>query len=129
MTEPHAATPSTRDLIMACCQALDNKKAENIRILHLGPLSCIADYFIIATGTSDPHLRALANEVEKTLDDLKVDILGIDRSPRSGWVVVDAFDFMVHVFTDEMRDFYKLEHLWRDAKVIQPELAPPPVRD
>ncbi|MDP0499732.1 MAG: ribosome silencing factor [Verrucomicrobiota bacterium JB022] len=128
MTEPKVANPSIREQVMACCRALDDKKAENIRVLHMGALSSIADYFIIATGAAEPHLRALAIEVEKTLDDMKIEILGVDRSTKSGWVVVDAFDFIVHLFTEDTRKYYQLETLWRDAKVVEPELNPPAPR-
>lgn len=105
--------------IEACCLALDNKKAEDLVILHLGEKSSVTDYFIIATGTSDPHLRALTIEVEKLLDQHQIDILGIDRGGvRQGWMVVDAYDFIVHLFTKETRAFFNLEGLWKDAERI-----------
>lgn len=106
-----------------CCQALHDKKAENISVLFLGSKSSIADFFIIATGTSDPHLRALSGAVEQAMSELPVDVLGRDRSPGNGWMVVDAYDFIVHLFTDEMRQHYNLEGLWKDAELIQLELS------
>lgn len=114
--------PTTREQIQACCQALCDKKAEDITLLYLGAKSSVADYFVIATGTSDPHLRALANTVFSTLKDLHVPMVGADRSPGSGWVVVDAYDFLVHVFTAEMRRHFDLEGLWKDAERIPLEL-------
>ncbi|KAF0094533.1 MAG: ribosome-associated protein [Puniceicoccaceae bacterium 5H] len=123
MTEPEVATPSIREQVMACCRALDEKKAENIRVLYMGQRSSIADYFIIATGAADSHLRALANEVDRTLSDLNVEVLGVDRNTKSGWVVVDVFDFIVHLFTEETREFYQLEALWKDAEDVAPELG------
>ena len=101
----------------ACCQALDDKKAADLVVLELGEASSIADFFVIATGTSEPHLRALANAVAVTLKEHQTEVLAKEASTRSGWVVVDAYDLMVHLFTDEVRTFYNLEALWRDAKV------------
>ena len=113
---------STREQIQACCQALYDKKAEEITLLYLGKKSSVADYFIIANGTSDPHLRALANTVYGTLREMGVPMVGADRSPVSGWGVVDAYDFLVHVFTPDVRKHYNLEGLWKDAERIPLEL-------
>ncbi len=98
--------------------ALDSKKAENLQVLHVGDLSSITDYLVLGTANSDPHLRALRVELEKAIDGEKVKILGIDTSKGSGWTVVDAFDVMVHLFTRENRDKYRLELLWKDARVV-----------
>ena len=119
---PTDTAPTTREQIQACCQALCDKKAEDITLLYLGEKSSVADYFVIATGTSDPHLRALAGTVYSTLKDMHVPMIGADRSPGSGWVVVDAYDFLVHVFTDEMRRHFDLEGLWKDAERVELEL-------
>lgn len=106
---------STRQQIALCLRALDDKKAADMRVLYLGAKSSVADYFVLATGTSGPHLKALMGELEKTLKDLGSPVLGSDNSPESGWVVVDAYDCIYHIFTEEMRSFYNLESLWRDA--------------
>ncbi|MDP2137120.1 MAG: ribosome silencing factor [Candidatus Didemnitutus sp.] len=99
-------------------EALDSKKAENLQVLYVGDLSSITDYLVLGTANSDPHLRALRVELEKAIDGEKVKILGIDTSKGSGWTVVDAFDVMVHLFTSENRDKYRLELLWKDARVV-----------
>jgi len=104
--------------VLACCKALDDKKAEDIKVLHLGPKSSITDYFIIATGTSNPHLKALGGAVEGTLKELQVETMSSARGAETGWFVVDAYDFMVHLFTRETRAFYDLETLWKDAEVV-----------
>jgi len=113
---------STNELLQACCRALDGKKAENIRILYLGQKSTIADYFVIATGTSSPHLRALRNVLEKTLDERGCSILGMDTECGSGWVVLDAGNMIFHLFTQSMRELYALETLWKDGDDIPVEL-------
>ena len=70
---------------------------------------------MLATGNSEPHLRALRIEIERVLDDEKARILGVDTSKGSGWTVVDAFEVMIHVFTQENRGKYRMEPLWKDA--------------
>ncbi len=112
---------SLTDLLRLCCKALDDKKAEDLRVLHLGSKSSIADYFVIATGTSNPPLRALRVELEKTLDSNGGNILGAQMDTESGWVVVDAYDVIFHFFTREMRQHYSLEQLWKDSKEVSVE--------
>ncbi len=102
-------------LIKQIVQALDGKKAEDLRVLDVSELSSITDYLVLATGTSEPHLRALRIELERVLDDNKARILSVDTTKGSGWTVVDAFEVMVHLFTPENRDKYRMELLWRDA--------------
>lgn len=99
-------------------QALDAKKAEHIQILHVAALSSITDYLVLATATSDPHLRALRVELEKVIDAEGTKILGMDTTQGSGWLVVDAFDVMVHMFTKQNRERYRLDLLWRDAQEV-----------
>jgi ribosome-associated protein len=106
------------ELLRMLCKALDEKKAEDLRVLRVNEQSSITDYLVLATGTSDPHLRALRVELEKVIDSAKVRIVGMDTSQGSGWLVIDAFDIMVHVFTPETREKYALENLWKDAEDV-----------
>lgn len=108
----------TFEVVRKCWQALDDKKAENLKVLDVRGKSPITNYFIIATATSEPHLRALANELDKTLKDLGVKSIGRESNPGSGWVVVDAFDFMAHLFLPEQRGMYGIEALWKDAEEL-----------
>ena len=108
------ASPAEK-LIKLLVEALDAKKAEDLRVLDVSKLSSITDYLVLATGTSEPHLRALRIELERVLDDQKARILSVDTTKGSGWTVVDAFEVMVHLFTPENRDKYRMEQLWRDA--------------
>lgn len=105
----------TLKIVKACYDALDDKKAEDLKVLDVRGKSPITNYFIIATANSEPHLRALANELEKTLKDLGVKSIGRESNPGSGWVVVDAFDFMAHLFLPEQRGMYGIETLWKDS--------------
>jgi ribosome-associated protein len=80
--------------------------------------SSITDFLVLATGTSSPHLRALRIEVEKALDSAKAPIVGMEIPQDSGWMVIDAFDVMVHLFTTDQRERYALENLWKDATEV-----------
>lgn len=113
-------------LVKLCCRALDDKKAGDLRVLDVHEHSSITDYLIVATGTSDPHLRALRVELEKVIDAAGIRILGMDAARESGWMVIDAFDVMVHLFLAETREHYRLENLWKDAvEVSVPRLLAP----
>jgi ribosome-associated protein len=102
-------------LLKLVVRTLDQKKAEDLRVLDVSAQSSITDYLVLATGTSEPHLRALRGELEKALDGARVPIIGVENTQGSGWTVFDAFEIMVHLFTAENRTKYRLELLWRDA--------------
>lgn len=110
--------PSLTPLLKEICQALDDKKAEDIKVLCVSAQSTITDYLVLGTGTSEPHLRALRVELEKVIDRSGVHIIGMDTTHGSGWLVVNAFDIMVHIFTPENRQKYALENLWKDAEEL-----------
>jgi len=113
----HKIRPST-PLVAALCRALADKKAEDLRVLDVADLSSITDFLVVATGNSETHLRALRIEADRVLKEFGTQIIGRDTQLESGWTVVDAFDVMVHLFTGEKRDHYRLEHLWRDADEV-----------
>jgi len=105
-------------LVKLCCRALEEKKVEDLRVMDVSEQSSITDFLILATGTSSPHLRALRIEVEKALDAANARIVGMEIPQDSGWMVIDAFDVMVHLFTADQRERYALENLWKDATEI-----------
>src|SRR4051812_280444 len=103
------------DVARLCAQAADNKKGEDILVLDVHDISSVTDYFVIVTGQSEPHLKAIRNEIEGKLKESGMVSKGIDGFPHSQWVVMDYFDVLVHVFAREPREFYALERLWGDA--------------
>lgn len=121
---PPMATASAPDvpttaLLRNLITALEDKKAEQLTVLHVGGVSDITDYLVLATGNSEPHLRALRIEAEKVLDAAKIKIAGMEQGGfGSGWTVVDAYQIMVHFFTAEQRGNYALEKLWKDAPAV-----------
>ena len=105
-------------LLKLCTNVLEDRKAEDLLVLDVREQSSITDFFIIATATSGPHMRAMLNELERALKAEKVHLVGVDAEAGSGWAVIDAFDVMVHLFTSENRSHYRLESLWKDAQGV-----------
>ncbi len=114
---PSAQSELNNNLKLACNALLD-KKAEDIKLLYFGDKSPLTDCFIIATGTSDPHLKALRDTLEKTLKENAIETLSRERFKPGGWLILDAIDFVVHLFSKDQRENYALEHLWKDAQEI-----------
>lgn len=109
-----------KKLALLCRELADNKKAENIVILDVSKISSITDYFVIGSGTSEPHLRAIVNEIEDKLrDDYGVKARAQEGGLSTGWVVLDFFDVIVHVMRTDVRQQYDLEGLWGDATQVK----------
>ena len=110
-----------KEQIKECYRVLEEKKAEDIKILYLGEKSSVADYFIIASGLADPHINALKNALHELFLEENIHFKNKHDTPKTGWIAVDAFYFVVHLFSREMREYYSLETLWKDAKEISVE--------
>lgn len=103
-------------LALLCRELADNKKAENIQILDLRKLPGVTDFMVLCTGTSDPHLRAVEEEISRKLrDEHALKPHAIDGTRHSGWIVLDYLDVLVHVMKKDARERYDLEGLWNDA--------------
>ena len=100
--------------LVAAVKALDEKKASDLRVLQLGQLSSVADFLVVATGNSEPHLRALRIELERVVE-AAGSKTRTEAHKDSGWSVVDAFDVVFHLFRDDTRRSYGLESLWKDG--------------
>ena len=99
-------------------KALDAKKGLNIKLLKIDKISALADYFLICTGTSSTHVRTLCDYAEVTLQDLGEPMLGREGHRGNSWELLDYGSIVIHVFTQEAREFYSLERLWADAEQI-----------
>lgn len=99
--------------------ALDSKKGLDVTVLAVGKQTVLADYFVIATGTSSTHVKALADEVEFKLKEAGFECGHVEG--HGDWKLLDYHSVIVHVFTKEAREFYKLEKLWNDAQVLSEE--------
>lgn len=100
--------------LVAAVKALDEKKAVDLRVLQLGQLSSVADFLVVATGNSEPHLRALRIELERVVE-AAGSKTRTEAHKDSGWSVVDAFDVVFHLFREDTRRSYGLESLWKDG--------------
>ncbi|HPC59138.1 MAG TPA: ribosome silencing factor [Verrucomicrobiota bacterium] len=110
-----------RKLARLCRELADNKKAEDIVILDVRKLSSVTDYFVIASGTSEPHLRAIVDEIsDKLRDDHGLRPRAVDGTLHAAWIVLDYFDVIVHIMRQDLRERYDLETLWGDAPRLKP---------
>ncbi|MBQ5319182.1 MAG: ribosome silencing factor [Oscillospiraceae bacterium] len=106
------------ELIASAVKILDSKKAEDIRVIKIGDLTILADYFIIADGTSSTQTKALADEVEFRLKQQGREPKQVQGNNGSNWIILDYSDVVIHIFYKETRDFYNLERLWSDGEDI-----------
>ena len=110
----------SKKLALLCRELADNRKAENIAILDVRELSSVTDYFVICTGSSEPHLRAIVDEITQRLLELHaLRPRAMDGEMRTAWVVLDFFDVIVHVMRADVREHYDLEGLWGDAPRVR----------
>jgi len=113
-----------RKLALRCRELADAKKAENIVILDVRELSSITDYFVIVSGTSEPHLRAILDELmERLSEENGIEPYATDGSLKTNWIVLDFFDVIVHIMRPEVREQYDLESLWGDAPRLRARRA------
>ena len=107
-----------KEIAYAVTKALDEKKGMNIKLLKIDRVSSLADYFLICTGTSTTHVRTLCDYAEYTLEQLGEPMLGREGHRGNSWELLDYGTIVVHVFTEEAREFYALERLWADAENV-----------
>ena len=109
---------SVKKVAYEVTKALDEKKGLDIKLLKIDKVSSLADYFLICTGTSNTHVRTLCDYAEYTLEQLGEPMLGREGHRGNTWELLDFGSIVVHVFTEEAREFYSLERLWADAEEI-----------
>jgi ribosome-associated protein len=116
--KPVKKSPELPDVILKSVKFLDDKKAENIVILDLRKVANISEYFVVATAANVPHLKALSDGLQRLFKNEQYEGYRAAGTGDSGWVIVDYYGVMIHVFSFEMRNLYDLEQLWKDAKRI-----------
>ena len=109
---------TAKEVAYEVTKALDSKKGLNIKLLRINEVSTLADYFLICTGTSNTHVKTLCDYAEYTLEQLGEPMLGREGHRGNSWELLDFGSIVVHVFTEEAREFYALERLWADAEQI-----------
>jgi ribosome-associated protein len=111
----------SKKLALLCRDLAENRKAENIVVLDVHDVSSVTDYFVIASGTSEPHLRAITEEItEKLRKEHQLRPRAVDGTLHTAWIVLDFFDVIVHVMRSDVRERYNLEGLWGDAPQVKP---------
>lgn len=109
-----------KKLALLCRELADNRKADDIVVLDVRKISSVTDYFVIASGNSEPHLRAISDEImDKLESEHEVQPRAMDGSVHGGWLVLDFFDVIVHVMRAEVRARFDLEGLWGDAPRVR----------
>ncbi|HCI59863.1 ribosome silencing factor [Ruminococcus sp.] len=106
------------DQAVMAAKAISSKKGLDIQVIEIGDISVLADYMVIATGTSSTHVKALADEVEYKLDEAGISVSHIEGYRSNSWILLDYVDVIVNVFSDEAREFYDLDRLWQDGKPV-----------
>ena len=116
--DPGAAFPDSREMAVVAARTAASKQGRSVVILDVRELITITDYFVIASGTSDRQVKTLADEIVRALKAQGVRPVRREGEVAARWVLLDFVDFVVHVFHEDERDFYRLENLWRDAPVV-----------
>lgn len=114
------------EIAAIAAKVLDDKKARDVTVLKTAEQTVLADYFVICSGTSAPHVKALVDEVDRRLSEAGEDLIRREGLRSDIWVLMDFGSVIVHVFTDEARKFYNLERLWSDSQVVDPASLPLP---
>ena len=107
-----------KEMALAAAKALDEKKGIGISAMEITDLTSLADYFVFATGSSNTQINALCGAVEKALDEQGVPVLRREGYRDGTWVLLDYGCIVVHIFSQEAREFYSLERLWGDGKRV-----------
>ena len=109
---------TTLEQAKVAAKALSSKKGLDVKIIYVNDVSVLADYFVIATGSSSTHVKALADEVEFKMDEAGYSVSHIEGYRSNSWILLDYVDVIVHVFSNEAREYYDLERLWQDGEVV-----------
>ncbi len=114
MPKPQAVSHDmdAEGLLREVIQILDDAKADDVVTIQLSGKSSVADYMVIASGRSDRHVGAIADQVQRRLKEIKYSQVRVEGQPQNDWVLIDVGDLIVHVFRPEVREFYNLEKMW-----------------
>ncbi|HIQ87561.1 MAG TPA: ribosome silencing factor [Candidatus Scatomorpha gallistercoris] len=107
-----------REIAEEAVKALNAKQAKDVTLLRTSDVTVLADYFVICTATSSTHVKTLTDEVDKVLSEQGEPPLRREGYRGGGWILLDFGCVIVHIFQQEMREFYNLEHLWSDAEEV-----------
>ena len=109
------------EIVKIAVKAMDDKKAEDIKVIRIGEVSSVADYFVIANGTNPSQVEAIVDAVDEELAKNDISALRTEGLRSSGWILMDYGDVVIHIFSKEDRLFYDLERIWRDGEIVSAE--------
>ena len=109
---------TAKEVALQVTKALDEKKGMNIKLLKIDQISTLAEYFLICTGTSNTHVKTLCDYAEYAMEQMGEPLVGREGHRGNSWELLDYGTIVVHVFTEEAREFYNLERIWADAEVV-----------
>ena len=121
MSEMAGTKERSGQLARIAIAALEEKKATDIRVIDISGVSVLADYFIIANGSSRPQIQALSDEVSEKMEKAGAELKQSEGDENANWILLDFGDVIVHIFNPENRLLYDLERIWRDGKAVNPE--------
>ncbi len=113
------AEMTSKELATKIAQLLDDKKAGDVKVMHIENLTVLADYFVVCTGNATTHVKALSDEVEFKLKEEGIYPLNIEGYNAANWILMDYGSVIVHIFLEETRGFYSIERLWADASLLE----------
>ena len=108
----------SKEMTKLAIAALEDKKANDVRVIDIAGVSVIADYFVIASGSNTNQVQAMADSVRETLGRAGHEPRQVEGYGSANWILMDYNDIIVHIFSDESRTFYDLERIWRDGKEV-----------
>lgn len=111
----------SKEMTRIAVAALEEKKAQDVKIIDIEHISTLADYFVIASGTNRNQVQAMADNVEESLGKAGFEPKQIEGYQNANWILMDYGDVVLHLFDEENRLFYDLERIWRDGKLIGKE--------
>ncbi len=121
MSEKKLSHTESLELAKEIVNLLYNKKAHNIKLLHVKDQTVITDYFVICTGNSNTQIKALADELDMKTSEKGLAPSSMEGFSEAAWIVMDYASVIVHIFNRESREFYNLEKLWNDSEVVDIE--------
>lgn len=119
MTHNRNNKEASKELAALAIKALEDKKAEDIRIIDISNVSVLADYFLLANGSNRSQIQALADHVEEQLGKAGTPVRQIEGYDTANWILLDFGDIIIHIFDKENRLFYDLERIWRDGALVE----------
>lgn len=109
---------NSKEMAKIAYNALDDKKANDIKIIYIGDITSIGDYLLIADGSNVNHVQALCDNVDEFMHKSGAKLKNKEGYSNGGWILLDYYDIIVHIFSEEERSFYDLEHIWRDGRSV-----------